>query len=479
MTLEWTRVLWAALAVLLVGALAPGCIGSSEDDSLGRICASPAEGGEYCVSADRSPESAWSEAKAHGSLPIEMWAEWPKAVTLDELVASPEKLGAWFTDMNQVIDHLRLNAQSAESYRASMAGRLGALLRQANDRQKELLAQKPVDAVGNLKRALAQKADVEKGPLVAEIASDKEAMAAVQGIFDKAKKDVAPLEVAFAALAKDFAAYRKTEADETAMYAQLAKEASGAGLDALGGVEQAILAASLEASKKPNDLTFAALKLSAELQQVELALQKALPNDYLLAHGARSPDMTSAAQRSINAMLGYVQQRVKRSDAAATALFANIVLRRQALELLGAAAPARAEAMAARQVKASAAFEVMADARLTALASGKPMNAKLGLPYLASRYDELTSLLQLQPFCNKASASWRGAGCTVLGDKFKAVATEVKTTLPGQITTGIALMRDKGVDGALLDAAQAKLVAGDVKGAVTMYDAALRGAEGT
>jgi hypothetical protein len=135
--------------------------------------------------------------------------------------------------------------------------------------------------------------------------------------------------------------------------------------------------------------------------------------------------------------------------------------------------------MAARKAQASEALEVMAHARLGALASDKPMNAKLGLPYLASRYDQLTSLLQLQPLCAKASASWREVGCLVLGGKFAAMATEIKTTLPGQITTGIAVMRDKGVDGALLDVAQAKLVAGDVKGAVTIYDAALRGAEGT
>jgi hypothetical protein len=38
-----TRVLWAALAVLLFGALAPGCIFGGEDDSVGRFCASPKE----------------------------------------------------------------------------------------------------------------------------------------------------------------------------------------------------------------------------------------------------------------------------------------------------------------------------------------------------------------------------------------------------------------------------------------------------
>jgi hypothetical protein len=67
----------------------------------------------------------------------------------------------------------------------------------------------------------------------------------------------------------------------------------------------------------------------------------------------------------------------------------------------------------------------------------------------------------------------------LLADNWKAMAADLKTTLPAEITKGIAAMRAKGVDGALLDAAQAKLDAGDVKGAAIVYDAALRGAEGT
>jgi hypothetical protein len=152
--MKWSTGLWAALAVFLFGALAPGCIFGSEDDSVGRFCTSPVEGGAYCMRADRSPQSAWNEAEAHGSRPIEMWAGWPEEVPLDELVANREKLSAWFADVDEVVVHLRLNAQSAESYRASMAGRLGTLLQKANERQKELLAQKPVDAVGNFEGAL-------------------------------------------------------------------------------------------------------------------------------------------------------------------------------------------------------------------------------------------------------------------------------------------------------------------------------------
>jgi hypothetical protein len=49
--------------------------------------------------------------------------------------------------------------------------------------------------------------------------------------------------------------------------------------------------------------------------------------------------------------------------------------------------------------------------------------------------------------------------------------------LPSLIATGISTMKLQGADAALLDAAQAKLDAGDVKGAAILHDAALRGVE--
>jgi hypothetical protein len=55
----------------------------------------------------------------------------------------------------------------------------------------------------------------------------------------------------------------------------------------------------------------------------------------------------------------------------------------------------------------------------------------------------------------------------------------LKTTLPGLIKTGLSTLRAKGADTKLLDAIQAKLDAGDVKGAALAYDAAVRGMEGT
>jgi hypothetical protein len=223
------------------------------------------------------------------------------------------------------------------------------------------------------------------------------------------------------------------------------------------------------------------MKLSAQIQQFELASQMAIGphRDFLATHGAALPDMTSDALRSLNAMLGYLQQRVSRSDATAISLLHGVAMRRQALMLLNAGQPVREMVAEAKLQKAGARFHADASARLTALAQAPSASATLKLPYLAQRYDALTALLQMQPLCDLASSAWREAGCSSLRPNFKAAQISLKTTLPALIQTGLATMRAKGVDAALLDAAQAKLDAGDVKGAAIVYDAAVRSSEGT
>jgi hypothetical protein len=188
--------------------------------------------------------------------------------------------------------------------------------------------------------------------------------------------------------------------------------------------------------------------------------------------------MTSSALRSLSAMLGYVQQRVARSDATAMSLLAGVALRRQALVLLQTN-PLKGETVAAAlQFKAASAFSKTASERVAALGKPPVASATLNLPYLAARYDQLTALLQMQPLCDPSSSGWREAGCASLRPSFQAAEASLSTTLPMLITTGLSTMRAKGMDAALLDAAQAKLDAGDVKAAAVLHDAALRSVEG-
>jgi hypothetical protein len=497
-----TKILLTAIAVLAFGAFAPGCA-SAPDESLGSLCAKAEPGEKHCVRANLGPDGPWKDALAGGGLPIQMWATPPDAMTLDELVSSADNLKAWYADIDTVLGYVRDTQQNAESYHASMGGFpgvLSGLLHQAKDRQAEMLTQQPVDAVANFKAALSDKATTEANasPIVAAIAADKQSMAAVQAVFDLAKTKAAALSSSYADVASQFSAYRATEAAETKGYATLALQASQSTLDTLPIVEQAILSAGQGASAKPNALLLAGMKLAAQIQVFQVDPELAFTAeqaDFLATHGAVQPDMTSSALRSLNAMLGYIQHRVTRSDAIAASLLNGVAAREQALLLLDTGTSSaksngspplmnvtegsRDQIAKALLQKASTMFAASATERVAAIASALPTSATLKLPYVAHRYDMLTTLVQLEPLCDPSSSSWREAGCVALRKSFPAAKAARTTEIPGLITAGILGMRQKNIDPALLDAAQAKLDAGNIKAAAILHDAALRGTEGT
>ena len=473
------KFLWGATIAFSLSVSTSGCSAPAPDPSLGSFCAASADGRQRCVSTNQGPAAAWNQV-SKSMMPIQMWAIRPEGVTLDKLLSDKHRLDLWFADIDTVLTYVRDTQRNAESYKASLEGNLGALLAEAEARQLDLLKQDPEDPARNFKQALSDKASAEKSPILATIAGDKQSMMAVQAVFDQAKTDAAPLSATYADLAAQFSAYRATEAMETAMYATLAQQASQSTLATLPDIEQAILAAAKDASGKPVELSSKAMKLSAELQVFEVASQGAIAphTDFLATHGAVLPDMTSRARRSLNAMLGYIKQRVARSDAAATSLLNGAAARHQALVLLGAGPGMSAQVAQKKLLAAAQTFKDTSTARVDALSASPSMSKTMSLPYLAHRYDQLTALLQMQPLCDPAFSSWREAGCASLRAKFSAAEAERKTTLPALVTTGIAAMRVKGVDKPLLDAAQGKLDSGDVKGAAILYDAAVRIAEG-
>ncbi|MGK4001742.1 hypothetical protein WMF31_03890 [Sorangium sp. So ce1036] len=475
-----TKILVVAVAALALGAMVSGCWKRS-DDALGRFCAMPANGEEYCVGENMGPGSAWSQAEDHGALPIAMWATWPRDETLDDVVSSSYWLDVWLGHLDEAVAYVRDEAKNAESLRATLEGRLEDLLDEATIRQRALLAQTPVDAAGNFKAAMIDKASAEEEPLLAALAADKQAMAAAQAVFEQARRDAAPLQDRYAGAAARFVAYRATEAAETAAYAALSERASRSGIEELDAVEEAILAAARDASRAPNELAAEVMTLSAELQALAASFEEAIAphKDLLATHGAPMPDLTSGALCSLSAMLGYVQRRVARSDATATALLGGVAQRRQALAALQADQGTREALVRSRTERASAAFREGARARAAAVAAAPPVSEKLGLPLLADRYGELTALVQMRPLCEAASSSWREAGCAVLRGRFDAAEAELRTSLPRKVAAGLAALRQMGMDAALLDAAQTRLDAGDVKGAAIAHDAAVRGAEGT
>ncbi|WP_437569031.1 hypothetical protein [Sorangium sp. So ce542] len=475
-------ILVAAVASVALGAAGSACLWGREEHAPGRFCAqSNTSVVEHCVDASEGPGTAWREAEADGELPIQMWAVEPSGAMLDDLAANAAALRAWFDNIDRAVAYVRDEQKNAESLRATLHGRLLGLLLKSGQRQQAILEEEPVRAADNFRRAMTDKASAEEEPLVAALAADKQAMAVVQAIFEQARSDAAPLRSRYAGVAALFATYRATEAAETAAYAALSEQASRSDIDGLDGAEQTVLAAAREASRAPNELAAEILTLSAELQALAVSFEEAIAphREFLATHGAVAPDMTSGALRSLSAMLGYAQRRVARSDATATALIGGIALRRQALHVLQADEGAREAIARSRMERASEVFGEGARARVGALSAAPPVSEKLGLPLLAERCGVLVALVQMRPLCEATGASWREAGCAALRGRFDAAEAELRTGLPRKIAAGLAALREKGMAAAALDRAQARLDAGDVKGAALAYDAAVRGAEGT
>lgn len=461
------------VAVGALGMFAPGCASAPAKDgedvatsaaeiASGALCASPVNGGEYCVPSNEDPARAWHQAVARGGMPVQMWVKLPTGTTLDQLVASRDAIRTWFAQNDRVIAFVRDKTMSAESYRATLAGHMGALIKQARDRQAQLLAEKPDDPVEHFKAGLTDKANVEKSPIVADLAKEKQAQIGLQSELDKAIAAIAPLSEAYAHVVTEYEAYRATESAEGATFVTLAETASQSTLDTIDAAEQSIVAAARDAGAKPNDLRVDAAKAAGELDAFEVELRRRLASytAFTRDHGITAPDMTSSALRSLAAMLTYVQLRTAHSEATANSVLEDLAARRKALELRDTA---HLSALALR-------LSISHLAGLTAT------SVKLKLPYLADRYDQLSALAQLEPVCEAPSPDAEDTGCAELLPQMTSARSEL-TRIPAAIREGLATMRRSGVDARAIATVEAWLSAGDAKAAALAYDATVRGTD--
>jgi hypothetical protein len=388
-------------------------------------------------------------------------------------------LDAWLDDGQAILEYVRVTKGSAESYRATMNGKMADDLRQARQLQGGLVRE-PIDPVLFVQSEFFDNAIKEESPFRVQIWTGKEALTEMQIVVEQAKVDGAPFAAQYKTLVDDFLAYRATEAAETLLYTQWSHEISAATLAELPGVENEVLEVAQKASAKPNELLMSGMKLTAEILQFDKTTREALllHETILIENGARMPDFSSSALRSVHAMLGYAQQRVARSDATAKSLLLGAAMRRNALQLLANAdSPARATIAQALLGKASTSFAQSADLQVDAIKNVQM--SKLGVPYLAHRYDERAALLQMAPLCNATSSSWRETGCASMRPKFKDAGMYLKVTLPAEIKQGLTFLKNQGVDAVMIEKVQERLNNGDIKGAAMAHDVLLQSTEGT
>ncbi|HVJ92504.1 MAG TPA: hypothetical protein VM580_22035, partial [Labilithrix sp.] len=350
-----------------------------------------------------------------------------------------------------------------------------------HQRQEQLLKGGTLPTpIADFKLALTQKAEAERGPLVAELATKARKIRDVRAIIDRTRAEVEALRATYATIVEDFKAYRDSEPAATAQLIALAEQSSQTTLATVAELEQHIATFSREESTKPDDLVLRSMRLAAALRAhtAELTAMLGPHRDFMKEHGAEVPDMTSAAVASLDKMVAYCQQRRSRTDEHIVTLSKGLAARREALVGMAVDETTRETFANAGLLKASAIFLDESNQRIAALWRTPPKSTTMNLPYLTQRYDDITAFLQLEPLCSAATADWRETGCIALRRHFATARSYQKATIPILIRAANGPLRTHGAPASALDEALVKLTAGDVKAAVVAYDEALRASEG-
>ena len=183
--------------VMATGMALPGSgcfLFGSEEQEAWEICASSIDGDAHCVAASNGPNDAWKKVAANGGTePIQMWVARTDRAEFDEWVSYPGTVDAYLDYTREILDYVRVTQGNAESYRATLAGRLGQDLMDARRAQEKIIADKVLDPKTRVESPLFDKVNEELSPLKVELVADKQSMGEVVAIFDKAKLDGAPL----------------------------------------------------------------------------------------------------------------------------------------------------------------------------------------------------------------------------------------------------------------------------------------------
>ena len=446
----------------------------------GKICASPAQGGVYCVPANQDPAGAWDQAISRGSLPIQMWAPRPDAIPLEALVADAAELNVWLEDMDKALRYVHDVKKNAESYRASLAGNAGQLLRETVELQKRLIANGQA-AIDHAVAAFRDKILNQGNPIVMQAQSDQWNITAIHQDVERAAAAAAEFQHSFDRIATDFKAHRESETTMVARWKKVADDAATADLETLAVLRVEAHDFSREESRRPNNIILEASRLAATLQKAdELRPPSTRPEsvrDFGTTKQLNEPDFVATAARSLDNMIAYCEQRRNVSNEIARKISDGITARRDALIALKADDATRATISDAKTLRASAVFLSEITARVSTL-WGLPQNStKQKLPFLAQRYEEADAFVSFAPICAPPVVGWREAGCNLFNRHMVGARTYLLTSLPAIARMGLQQLEAAGIANTLLLDAQAKLLSGDMKGAMLSYDEAVRASD--
>jgi hypothetical protein len=190
------------------------------------------------------------------------------------------------------------------------------------------------------------------------------------------------------------------------------------------------------------------------------------------AHGLAALDFSTRSDVTVDAMLGYAQERDGRVADAAARLLVQIQLRLHAQHANAASAAIRQQMAAAAHLAASTQFLATANARIAEINRVPQKSPRYRLSYLAPMQRDMVGFLQLEPSCLARGTTnpWMDAGCNALGVNFSKARQYLGTRLPGMIRIDAFTFRSKGAPAALVTTMEQQLSGGNLEAACRTHD---------
>ncbi|HWE30180.1 MAG TPA: hypothetical protein VHB97_19370 [Polyangia bacterium] len=391
---------------------------------------------------------------------------------------APELVNHYVDGAKTLVSYLDSSSLDAKSKRDSLQevltqesalrGHVLAVIAQFRDGKQQLIdeaSQKIKDsAAATVGQEMTTLADIkQKTQMLQQITSDyAQAMAALAG--------------AYSTVVAEYQAYRALEADSTKEVVQIAQSAATAGLDALAPLQLQLQELDSSESQLPEDLEVAIARITHQLTDAQESFDDRLAPyaTFMTQQGFTTPDATSVPLASLSSMRDYCVAREDRMGKAVAQVAEGLSRRVTALIVQGVATATQPTLLQAAALQASAGFISDTNARLAHLWQTLPKSRVLELSFLSAKYDEMTSLLQLEPMCASAPPAYMQTGCNLLQSQFSRAHTWIRSTAPSVIRIQAQMMSSAGVDATKTAAIVAEVNGGQVRQAAFDQDLLLQ-----
>jgi hypothetical protein len=275
----------------------------------------------------------------------------------------------------------------------------------------------------------------------------------------------------FAALANDYRGFHDNEPATAAAIEELVEQANTSELNQIGRLQVEVMNLVVQENAAPQEVIMRAQRLAGFLDSKQEELERAVApyREFMEEEGMTVPDLTSQTISDLERMIGYLEGRQQRFNAAGTKVLRQLRARREALVLLAMEAATRQTIADSARARAAADYLQTATARVASIWAAQPTVG--GVELLAARYDGVLSLLQVNALCTSEDRPpWMADGCGIFDRERSRAQLYLSSSLRLKLLSDENRLRNAGGNPAMLDAMRAAVDRRDLAAAVFIHD---------